>query len=377
LSRLITGALVKRVGGFTLIDGRAVILGVTVELITDEHNQTIADALAKATELAKQGGVNLSTVEAARAALSCVSDEGDRSVWDVAVTVDSERGDERLHNETHKRLLDWTGVWAVYFPRDQQTLKMIEDKLKADIDAARKHNPEFLAFVTNQELRQSERTQLRALGGDIRIDLFHLERVATILDRPRMAPVREQFLRIRQEMRIREKSNEGHARVRAEREAKEQAEQEARARRAQEEAKKAQQQALDAVRPKRPWDVVIDRPPLSEVINQSGLLDSIARQYSRPSVHYLPRLAGVPGSGEPPKPPEPLTDEQIEAKVATYQAELESRWPSCRDYLAGIAWPALHCRIKNEAKSFLTDVEVVLTFHGARGIDFENLDDFE
>lgn len=373
--------------------------------------------------------------------------------------------DEPLRmDETHKRLLDWTygqppserlaaqilddadykdidpshplggpdggrdgectrdgehGVWAVYFPRNQQTLKEIEDKLKADIEAARKHNPEFLAFVTNQELRQSERTQLRALGGDIRIDLFHLERVATILDRPRMAPVREQFLRIRatpqvpapaaadqlplsitatvvgtahmftddtevldrlvrsREMRIRKKSDEGHARVRAEREAKEQAEQEARARRAREEVEKAQQEALDAVRPKRPWDVAVDRSRLSDMTNQSGLLDSIAKQYGRPAVDYLPRIPVIPGSGEPAKPPEPLTDEQIEAKVATYRAELESRWPACQDYLAGIAWPALRCRIQNEAKSFLTDVEVVVTFHGARGIDFENLDDFE
>src|SRR4029077_3454296 len=61
----------------------------------------------------------------------------------------------------------------------------------------------------------------------------------------------------------------------------------------------------------------------------------------------------------------------------TYRSALESRWPSCRDYLAGIAWPAPRCRIKNEAKSFLTDVEVILTFHGARGIDFEDLEDFE
>jgi hypothetical protein len=42
----------------------------------------------------------------------------------------------------------------------------------------------------------AECKQLRSLGGEIKIDLFHLERVATILDRPHMGPVRRQYLRI-------------------------------------------------------------------------------------------------------------------------------------------------------------------------------------
>lgn len=307
-----------------------------------------------------------------------------------------------------------TGVWAVYFPRGQQTLKEIEDKLKADIAAARKHNPEFLAFVTNQELRRSWRGQFRAHGGDIRIDLIHLERVATILDRPRMAPVREQFLRIPairsepasevvdqvalsiaaavvgsahmftgdtevlellvrgREARIRQRSDEGHERVRAEHEAKKRAEQERLAREAREAVAKAQRDRLDAAIPKRPWDVGVNFPRPMDILNQGGLLDSVARQYRT----TVPRLPGMPRP-EPSEPPEPLCDDQIEAKVAMFRAELQSRWPSCRNYLAGVAWPALRCRITNEARSFLTDVEVVLTFHGAQGVDFENYDDFE
>jgi hypothetical protein len=150
---------------------------------------------------------------------------------------------------------------------------------------------------------------------------------------------------------------------------------ETRAREAREAAEKARKEEMDAVVPKRPWDVGIEMPRMSEILGQSGLFDSIAKQYS--PTEYLPRIPRIPGSGEPPNPPEPLSDEQIEAKVATYRSALESRWPSCRDYLAGIAWPAPRCRIKNEAKSFLTDVEVILTFHGARGIDFEDLEDFE
>ena len=37
----------------------------------------------------------------------------------------------------------------------------------------------------------------------------------------------------------------------------------------------------------------------------------------------------------------------------------------------------LRFRIKNLAKSFLNDVQVILTFHGARGVDWEDRDDFE
>ena len=308
------------------------------------------------------------------------------------------------------------GVWAVYFPRGQQTLNAIEKKLKDDIASARKHESVFLAFVTNQELRLAQRDRLRSLGGDIRIDLFHLDRVATILDRPRMGTVREQYLCIPassppplsikvsvlgnthsftddvevlerfvglRESQIREKSDEGHARVRAQQEATARAAREKREREARAAAEKARRERMDAAIPKRPWDVGIDfprasdfnvgldLPRASDLFGPSRLMDSIASQYSAPQM-----LAHIPGMPEPPKPPEPLTDQQIKAKVARYRAGLESRWPSCRDYLGGIAWPGLRFRIKNEAKSALTDVEVILTFHGARGIDFKDLKEF-
>jgi hypothetical protein len=296
------------------------------------------------------------------------------------------------------------GVWAVYFPRNQQSLKVIEVKLEADIEAARKHDPEFLAFVTNQELRQSERKQLRALGGDIRIELFHLERVATVLDRPRMASVREQFLKIpaskhsrvpeladqspmsikasvvgtahaftddtevldrfvwMREKRIRERSDEGHARVRAEREAKERAEQERRAREEEDRARAARE---------RPWDIAAQMPRFSDLIDTQLFLP---RPTIEPESIY-PYLFG--GGAKKPKQPEPLSEEQIQQKVAEYRAELEARWPACRDYLAGVAWPALRLRIENQAESFLTDAQDILTFHGAIGVDFEGLSAFK
>ena len=147
------------------------------------------------------------------------------------------------------------GVWAVYFSRGQDsTLTKIKKKLESDIKEARKHDPKFLVFVTNQEVRLAERDTLRALGGDIEIELFHLERVAGVLDRPHMAQVRQQFLGIpaigvapmdvkvavdgsayaltddgemlntfvaMREDRIRKRSEEGHERIRKEKAAKE------------------------------------------------------------------------------------------------------------------------------------------------------------
>lgn len=73
------------VAGFGLADRRAVILGVSKEPVTDENNHVIAAALETTMRLAASGGVDFSSVESVRGALSCVSPEGDRHVWDVAV----------------------------------------------------------------------------------------------------------------------------------------------------------------------------------------------------------------------------------------------------------------------------------------------------
>jgi len=360
-------------------------------------------------------------------------------------------------DETHKRLLDWTygqppserlaalilddegyrdidpshplggtdggrdghctrdgeqGVWAVYFPRGQQRPKEISDKLEADIEAARKHDPEFLVFVTNQELKQSARTALRALGGNIRIELLHLERLGTNLDRQRMAAVREQFLRIPatpvsdesplevevsvvgtahkftgdrevfdrwveiREDRIREESDKGHARLRAEQEKKDREEADRRTREALKAVENEVKERRGAVAGDRPWEAPFAMPSLGDWVRDSSIFDSIAEQHRMPA--FVSRMQGMPGAGgPPPKPPEPLSDEQINAKVAAYQASLGERWPACRDYLAGVAWDAVRFRIKNNTKAFLNDVEVVLTFRGARGVDFEDLADFE
>ncbi len=89
-------------------------------------------------------------------------------------------------------------VMAVYFPRGQQSLKDITAKLVSDVEKAKSKDPRpaGVAFVTNQELRLAEREELVRAGGDTAVELYHLERITSILDRPHMAGVREQFLGI-------------------------------------------------------------------------------------------------------------------------------------------------------------------------------------
>jgi hypothetical protein len=58
------------------------------------------------------------------------------------------------------------------------------------------NNADALAFVTNQELRLAERQRLHELAENISVELFHLERITAILDKPEMYSIRKQFLGI-------------------------------------------------------------------------------------------------------------------------------------------------------------------------------------
>jgi hypothetical protein len=52
-----------------------------------------------------------------------------------------------------------------------------------------------LAFVTNQKISLAKRDVLKS-AGKVPIELFHLERITVILDKPEMVGVRKQFLGI-------------------------------------------------------------------------------------------------------------------------------------------------------------------------------------
>lgn len=86
-------------------------------------------------------------------------------------------------------------IMAAYFPRGQQSFTTIKAKLASDYLGVSKHKAHGLAFVTNQEISIGDRRILsEAVSGAL--DLYHLERVVSILDMPMMASVRMQFLQI-------------------------------------------------------------------------------------------------------------------------------------------------------------------------------------
>jgi hypothetical protein len=93
--------------------------------------------------------------------------------------------------------LKWVG--ACFFPRGQQSLSEIEKKFKHDLEGVVANSAQGLAFVTNQELRLSERHSLEGLGGSTHIDLYHLERLTSLLNSPELYGVRLEFLDIEME----------------------------------------------------------------------------------------------------------------------------------------------------------------------------------
>ena len=58
------------------------------------------------------------------------------------------------------------------------------------------NNAEGLAFVTNQELRLRERKMLSELALDIDVQIYHLERISSLLNTPSFYGIRMEFLEI-------------------------------------------------------------------------------------------------------------------------------------------------------------------------------------
>ena len=86
-------------------------------------------------------------------------------------------------------------VMAVYFPRGSKSFNETKDKLLIDFEGVERNKAKGLAFVTNQELSLGQRSELqKAAPGPL--DIYHLERITAILDKPNMQSVRAQFLHI-------------------------------------------------------------------------------------------------------------------------------------------------------------------------------------
>ncbi|MCL2362272.1 MAG: hypothetical protein FWC73_10720 [Defluviitaleaceae bacterium] len=93
------------------------------------------------------------------------------------------------HNE-----IKW--IAGVYFPRGEKSFKKIKDKFTADLEGVEANNASGIAFVTNQELSLSERQDLIEMNQNVEIEIYHLERISTILNTPKNYGVRLEFLDI-------------------------------------------------------------------------------------------------------------------------------------------------------------------------------------
>ncbi len=90
--------------------------------------------------------------------------------------------------------IQWIG--AAYFPKGQKSFKEIKDKFIDDSKGIEKNDVSGMVFITNQELTLGERQELRKLGKPKTIEIYHLERIAGILDAPANYGIRLEFLDI-------------------------------------------------------------------------------------------------------------------------------------------------------------------------------------
>lgn len=88
----------------------------------------------------------------------------------------------------------WIG--AVYFPRGQQSFSDIKSKFVHDLEGVKQNKANGIVFITNQELRLSERKELMEIDDDIDVQIYHLERLATLLNSPANYGIRMEFLEI-------------------------------------------------------------------------------------------------------------------------------------------------------------------------------------
>ena len=93
-----------------------------------------------------------------------------------------------------KNNITWIG--AAFFPNGQQDFKKIKVKFTSDLAGVKRNNVRGLSFITNQELSIGERQALNKIAKPITVDIYHLERISSILDRPENYGIRLEYLDI-------------------------------------------------------------------------------------------------------------------------------------------------------------------------------------
>lgn len=77
--------------------------------------------------------------------------------------------------------LNW--IVACYFPRSQKQLNEIKAKFNNDLEGVESNNADGILFITNQELTLGERQQLRDIAISVEVEIYHLDRIAYLLDK--------------------------------------------------------------------------------------------------------------------------------------------------------------------------------------------------
>lgn len=85
---------------------------------------------------------------------------------------------------------------AVYFPTTEPTFAALQKKFKADFKGVAKHKARGFAFFCNRHLSIGERQKLLAHTGATPTEIYHCERIRSVLDAPKGCGVRLEYLRI-------------------------------------------------------------------------------------------------------------------------------------------------------------------------------------
>ena len=88
----------------------------------------------------------------------------------------------------------WIG--AVFFPRGKQKYKEIKKKFIHDLNGVESNGADGIVFITNQELRSFERKDITEINENIDVQIYHLERISSLLNTPKYYGVRMEFLEI-------------------------------------------------------------------------------------------------------------------------------------------------------------------------------------
>jgi len=246
-------------------------------------------------------------------------------------------------------------------------LTEIKNKVSDDVEAARHREPFGVAFVTNQKLTNGEKKTLKSLGGDIAVEVYHLETVTHILDHD-LLHIREQYLFIPSTAPASTIPDVDLPRLDVTPEVIGVA------------LRFVGSDELMAVlieihdKHEREWEEKVRERDARERRRRSGPLGAFTYDFNADVIaSVMPHLIG----SQEQEPAKPRTNDQLSADLARFAEELEGRWDRCTDYLASVAWPALHFRITNALKALPKNVEVVLTFHRAVGVEHVEGNTFE